>query len=1076
LLRRLRFSTLLVAVAAAVAGLPALPASQAAAAVPADLTTLVNPMIGTQKEGNTFPGAALPFGMVQVSPDTGWGTGYNYDQTKVWGFSNTHLSGVGCPVQGEVPLMPTIGAVNSADPNTYGQTLNHGQEQATAGYYRLATPNGVATELTATLRSGWQRYTFPSSTQANVLFNTAQARGSGTGAQSSAISIVNSDTVEGSVTTAGFCGGSPAHTVYFSAKFSRPFASFGTWSGSTFTGGSRASSGTGAKGGWVRFDTTADRVVTAKVGLSYTGIAGAQANLSAETSAAGFNFDTVRQAAKDTWNAKLHKAEVDGGTTDRQVAFYTSLYHSLLHPNLSGDVNGQYRGFDNVVRTASGYTPYQTFSLWDTYRAQNQLVALLEPQVARDYGLSLLAVDREMGWLPRWSLANTETNTMTGDPVTPFLVDLWARGLLNGYESQIYTALRKNATAVPAASTSLNGRQGNPYYAALGYVPTGVTCNPQASFDHDCQYPSSSTLEYAAADSALAIMARGLGNTADATMFEARGQNYRNIFDPSIGFFRPRNANGVWGASYSPTDGAHTFHEAGAYQYQWLVPQDPDGLVSLLGGKPAANTRLDQFFAYNNLLSDPSGTAHNTWVNGAYDYYSFTTYNPNNEPDLLAPYTYLWTGQPYKTSTVLRAAYTLFTNGPNGVTGNDDLGTMSAWYVFSSLGLYPLMNGANFYGVTTPQFPTAKVTIGTYGSQQGGVLNITAPSVSDSNRYISTASLGGAGFSRTWLSQADVAHGGNLAYTVTNTPGTWGTGAGDTPPSSNHTTPPAAQTNLALGKATTGSTACAADESGAKAVNGSVTGGNTDKFCSTVANAFLQVDLGSAQTVNKVVVKHAGAGAEPATLNTKAFTVQLSTDGSTWSTPATVTNNADPVTIHQFASTSARYVRLNVSTPSQTTDGATRIYELEAYGSGTAPVNLALNRPATGSTSCAAAEGPEKAVNGSVSGGNTDKFCSGVAGAWLQVDLGSSRSISRFEVAHAQAGGEPATYNTKAFTIQVSNDGSTWSTPVTVTSNTAANTTHTVSGVSGRYVRLNITTPTQTTDTATRIYELRVFG
>ncbi|GAA2591143.1 hypothetical protein GCM10010399_21970 [Dactylosporangium fulvum] len=1074
---RLRlFSTVVLAVAAVAV---ALPVTSAAAAVPADLTTLVNPMIGTQKEGNTFPGAALPFGMVQVSPDTGWATGYNYDHAKIWGFSQTHLSGVGCPVAGEIPLMPTVGAVNSNDPGTYGQALNHGQEQATPGYYQVGTPNGVTTELTATLRTGWQRYTFPSSTQANVLFNTAQVRGQPTGATTSSLSIVNNDTVEGSVTSSSFCAPSPAHTVYFSAKFSRPFASFGTWSGSAFTDGSRTTSGSGAKGGWVRFDTTAPgggAAVTVKVGLSYTGLTGARNNLAAETNATGFNFDSVRQAAHDTWNTKLHKAEVDGGTTDRQVAFYTSLYHSLLHPNLAGDVDGSYRGFDNVVRVASGYTPYQTFSLWDTYRAQNQLVALLEPQVARDYALSLLAVDRELGWLPRWSLANTETNTMTGDPVTPFLVDLWARGLLNGYEQQFYTALRKNAMGTPPASTGLNGRNGNPYYTALGYIPTGVTCNPTAQFDHDCQYPSSATLEYAAADSSLALMARALGNNTDADLLNARGQNYRNLFDPSIGFFRPRNANGAWGSPYSPTDGSHTFHEAGAYQYQWLVPQDPEGLVSLLGGKAATNTRLDQFFAYNDLLTDPSGTARNKWVNGAYDYYSFTTYNPNNEPDLLAPYTYLWTGQPYKTSTVLRAAYTLFTNGPNGVTGNDDLGTMSAWYVFSSLGLYPLMNGANFYGVSTPQFPSAKVTIGSYGTQQGGTLTINAPGVSDSNRYIATASLGGTPFTRTWLAQSDIARGATVNYTVTNTPGSWGTGAGDTPPSVNHTSPPAALPNLALGKPATGSAACATAEGPDKAVNGSVVG-STSKFCSLAGPSWLQVDLGSAQTLNRLVVKHAGAGGEQAAFNTRAFTIQLSTDAGNWSTPVTVTGNVDPVTTHQIAATSARYIRLNVTTPTQNADTATRIYELEAYGSGgTTPVNLALNRPATGTTSCAATEGPEKAVNGSVSGGNADKFCSTVYGAWLRVDLGSSRTISRFEVAHAQAGGEPATLNTKAFTIEVSADGNTWTQVVNVTGNTAANTTHPVSGVSARYVRLNIVTPTQTTDAATRIYELRAFG
>ena len=1050
-------------------------ASPAAAAVPADLTTLVNPLIGTQKEGNTFPGAALPFGMVQVSPDTGWGTGYNYDHTKLWGFSHTHLSGVGCSAGTEVPLMPTVGAVNSNDPGTYGQTLNHASETATAGFYRVGTPNGVTTELTATLRTGWQRYTFPASTQANVLFNTAEVKGTNGNAVTSSVSIVGSDTVEGSVTSSGFCASSPNHTVYFSAKFSRPFASFGTWNGSTFTDGSRGSSGSGAKGGWVRFDTSTDRVVTVKLALSYTGLAGARNNLAAETNGVGFNFDSVRTTAHDTWNTKLHKAEVDGGTIDRQVAFYTSLYHSLLHPNIASDVDGRYLGFDNVVRTGSGYTPYQTFSLWDTYRAQNQLVALLEPQVARDYALSLLAADRELGWLPRWSLYNTETNTMTGDPVTPFLVDVWSRGLLNGFESQFYTALRKNATGTPATGLGINARNGNSYYTSIGYVPTGVSCSPTHLFDNDCQYPASSTLEYAAADSSLAIMARALGSTADADMFNARGQNYRNLFDPSIGFFRPRNANGTWLSPFNPTDGAHEFHEGGAYQYQWLVPQDPDGLISLLGGRATANTRLDQFFAYNDLLTDPSGTARAKWVNGAFDYYSFTTYNPNNEPDLLAPYTYLWTGQPYKTATVIRAAYTLFTNGANGVTGNDDLGTMSAWYVFSSLGLYPLMNGANFYGITTPQFPSARVTIGSYGTQQGGVLTINAPNVSDSSRYLATAALNGTPFTKTWVSHVDIARGAALNYTVASSPGSWGTGPNDAPPSVNHTAPPPTPVNLALNKPATGSAPCASTEGPQNAFNGSVSGGNSDKFCSSTSPRWLQVDLGAVQQVNRFIVKHAAAGGEPATYNTRDFNLQVSTDGITWSTPVTVTGNTDAITTHSITATNARYVKLNITTPTQTADAAARIYELEVYGNATAPVNHALNKPATGSTPCAASEGPDKAVNGSASGGNTDKFCSATAPRFLQVDLGAARTITSFEIVHAGGGGEPASLNTRDFTIQVSADGTTWSTPVTVTANTASLTMHPVS-VSGRYVKLNISVPTQTSDAAARIYEFRVFG
>ena len=270
--------------------------------------------------------------------------------------------------------------------------------------------------------------------------------------------------------------------------------------------------------------------------------------------------------------------------------------------------------------------------------------------------------------------------------------------------------------------------------------------------DNDCRHPASATLEYAAADAALAQMAAGLGHRRDARMFAARGQNYRHLWDGRIDAFRPRTEDGAWMDPYDPATGNEQFHEGGAYQYQWLVPQDPKGMIGLLGGRAPANARLDEFFAYDKLLADPEGTARTEWVNSAYNYYGAKTYNPNNEPDLLAPYTYLWTGQPWKTATVVRAAETLFTNGPDGMTGNDDLGTMSAWYVFSSLGLYPTMSGANFYGVSSPQFPKAKVKLGRYG-RQGGTLTIAAPGASAGRRYIQSARLNGRRLSRTFLRQ-----------------------------------------------------------------------------------------------------------------------------------------------------------------------------------------------------------------------------------------------------------------------------------------------------------------------------------
>ena len=752
------------------------PAHAAAGDDPVDL---VHPFVGTQNFGNTFPGASAPFGMVQVSPDTGGQGGYDYQQTSIYGFSQTHLSGVGCGVAGEVPMLPTTGAVTTSDPNAYRSPYSHADEEASPGYYRVGlTKYQTQAELTATPRTGWQRYTFPATGAANVLFNTGRANQS---VFDSEIHVLGDRTVEGRVHAGNFCAGKDDHTVYFTASFDRPFASSGTWRGSTLSPGGKDAAGSGANGAWVTFDATQDRDVVVKVALSYTGPDGARKNLTAET-ADSYDFDATRAALRETWVRELDRIEIGGGPADRRSAFYTALYHSLLHPNLAGDVDGKYVGFDRQAHTADGYTPYQNFSLWDTYRPQNQLLELLAPDVARDVALSVVAIGRDGGWLPRWALANSETNIMTGDPVTPFLVEAWSKGLLAGHEQEAYALLRKNATSQPPAGSPYNGRTGQDYYADRGYIPSGLTLGTDCvakGGDNDCDHPASATLEYAAADAALALMARGLGKHDDARLFAGRGQWYRNLWDSGSKQFRPRTVDGTWLTSYDPVAAGEQFHEGGAYQYQWLVPQDPAGLVSLMGGRAATERRLDAFFAYDKLLTDPAGTARTDWIASPYDYYAKATYNPNNEPDLLAPYMYLWAGAPAKTATVVRAAMTLFTTGPDGMTGNDDLGTMSAWYVFSSLGLYPTMSGANFLAISSPQFPTATVKVGDHA------LTINAPGASDANRYIQRVRLNGAPVAKTWLDWSAIAGGGTLTHTLGSRASRWGTSAEAQPPSVN---------------------------------------------------------------------------------------------------------------------------------------------------------------------------------------------------------------------------------------------------------------------------------------------------
>lgn len=776
--------TAIAAAGFAVAGLVSGTTGTASAAA-ADPVSLVNPFVGTQNFGNTFPGASAPFGMVQVSPDTGGQGGYDYQQNSIYGFSQTHLSGVGCGVMGELPVMPTTGAVDSVDKNAYKSEYSHDDEKAEPGYYRVGLKKyGVDAELTATPRTGWQRYTFPSTGQANVLFNTGQANQS---VKDSEIHVVGDRTLEGRVRAGGFCAGHDEHTVYFTATFDRPFASYGTWRGTTRTAGSRDAAGTGGNGAWVSFDAAADHDVVLKVGLSYTGLAGARANLAAETSDS-YDFDATRAALRKQWADRLGAIKISGGSTERQTAFYTSLYHAQLHPNLAGDISGDYAGFDGKVHRATGYTPYQNFSLWDTYRPQNQLLEMLEPQVARDVALSVVAIGRDGGWLPRWALAGSETNIMTGDPVTPFLVEAWSKGLLAYHENEAYALLKKNATSTPPADSPYNGRSGVNYYNDRGYIPSGLALGKDCAAkggDNDCEHPTSATMEYSAADAALALMAKGLGHQADARMFADRGQWYRNVWNAADKQFRPRTTDGTWLTPYNPVDADHQFHEGGAYQYQWLVPQDPAGLAELMGGTQATEKRLDSFFAYGNLLKDPAGTAREDWIASPYDYYAKATYNPNNEPDLLSPYLYNWVGAPAKTATVVRAAMTLFTTGPDGMTGNDDLGTMSAWYVFSSLGLYPTMSGANFLAVSSPQFESATVRIGQYEGRQGGTLTVTAPGASDANRYVQSVSLNGRDVRQTWLDWSAVAHGGKLDYQVGAAPSSWGTQPGTEPPSVN---------------------------------------------------------------------------------------------------------------------------------------------------------------------------------------------------------------------------------------------------------------------------------------------------
>ncbi|MFB7495570.1 GH92 family glycosyl hydrolase [Streptomyces sp. NPDC056161] len=747
------------------------PAARAAEPTVGHLTDLVNPFIGTQNEGNTFPGATVPFGMVQLSPDTGHRTGYDYSHDRIRGFSLVHLSGVGCRLGGDLPALPTTGEVTQTDYARYAAAFRHDDERASPGYYRVGLASGIEAELTATARTGVQRYTFPATDRANVLLNAAQALHK---AVSSRVEILDDRTVRTEITGRGFCRDTLPYTVYTVTRFDRPFTAYGTWDGATVTPGSR----TGPGGAYLRFDTTRERTVTATTALSYVDARGAAANLGAE---GGRSFDAVRDAARRAWEDRLGTVRVRGGAEERRRTFYSSLYRSFLSPNVGNDADGRYLGWDRKVHRARGFTYYQNWSLWDTYRTQCQLLGLLAPREARDMAVSVVRVGEEGGWLPKWGYGTVETNIMTGDPVTPFLTNAYQQGLLKGYEERAYRVLKRNADGVPPAGVPMAGREANAEYIAHGFAPYDKA-RPQAKLgDSDYHQGGSVTLEYALSDAVLARMAGGLGHTADAARYAARARNYRNVFDASTGFFRARDASGAF---TGPADPARSvgFHEGTAWQYQWLVPQDLPGMVDLIGGTRAANERLDAFFAYDRLLADPAGTAREVWVHGdPYAYYNADKYNPQNEPDLIAPYTYLSTGRPWQTTDVVHAALTLFTDTPTGVTGNDDLGTMSAWHVLSSIGIFPVQPGYGTWGLSTPVFDRVDLTLDRRHWPRGG-LTITAPGTSAADRYIQSARTDSVPYRRTYLTTPALRGLRSLAFTVGSRPSEWGTSPGAAPP------------------------------------------------------------------------------------------------------------------------------------------------------------------------------------------------------------------------------------------------------------------------------------------------------
>jgi predicted alpha-1,2-mannosidase len=791
------------AVAAVMSGASLLPGlAGAAGAAVTDPASLVNPFIGTTNGGDDFPGADAPFGMVQWSPDTTSrpdGGGYSYNDSSITGFSLTHMSGPGCRAEGDIPVLPTVGAVNT----TATDSFSHANESADAGYYSVALDNGVTTQLTATTRTGMAKFAFPATSQANLIFKLSDSE---TGESATSFNVLSSTEVSGSVTSGNFCGSGNSYTLYFDMQFSQPFSTTGTFTPTGLRGGARhllvRAARAGAKasraqrtggpsatvperpghpvyhgalppgrarfaalagpaGAYLTFDTTSNQTLLAKVGLSFVSTANAASNLASEDS--GWDFAATQTATHAAWNALLGRVQISGGTSTQQQVFYTALYHALLHPNTVSDDNGQYRGVDGNVHTVdAGHSAfYSNFSGWDIYRSQSQLEALIDPSVASDTAQSMVDDYSQDGMLPKWMENNGESYVMVGDPADAIIANYYAFGATN------FSTSAALADMVTEATTTNNIRPGLSYLDEPGFLPSNGSygcCNFYG--------PASTTLEYDTADFAISAFAGALGNTGDQQNFVNRAQGWQNLLDSGSGFAQPRAANSSWASGFDPANGTD-FVEGDSWQYTPMVPFDLAGLVTAKGGDGPMISYL--------------GTDLRSFT-GANGYASL-----GNEPSIEMPWEYDYVGEPYQTQHVVREIQDqLWTDSPSGIPGNDDLGTMSAWFVWSALGMFPETPGTATLVLGSPMFTQAVITL-----PSGNTLTINGTGAADNAPYVQSATWNGSTWSEAYAPQAAITSGGTLSYTLgTSASTSWASAAAAAPPSYHGATvpPPAPRT------------------------------------------------------------------------------------------------------------------------------------------------------------------------------------------------------------------------------------------------------------------------------------------
>lgn len=755
----------------------------------------VDPFIGTDFFGHTFPGASLPFAMVHLSPDVntqGWNycAGYVYSENSIMGFSHTHWSGVGMVNGGEVLLMPTVGDKLQIVPGPpddpdkgYRSRFDHSGETASAGYYSVFLKDyGVKAELTATRRAGFHRYTFPESITSKIILDLGHQIGNGNKDGDSYLKILNDSVIEGTK-NAGL------GKVYFVARFSKPFAYYGTFDAGYQTpessGGifpyKNAEKGVNI-GAFVYFRTRANEQILVKVGISYTSVEGARENLDAEIP--DWNFDRVRQQARETWNKELKKISLEGATADQKQIFYTAMYHSLLAQYISEDVDGKYVGPDQKIHVAKNYDFYGSFSAWDTYRSQHPLLTLIAPDHVNDFIKSIVDKTKEFGWLPAQHFMNVFGESMVGDHLIPVIVDAYMKGFRDYDVKFIYEAMRKKALEEPKPPVpETMGRSGLKYYMQLGYTPVD-----------EVNQSVPNTLELAYDDWCIAQLANALGKTDDYELFMKRAHNYKNLWNPKVQFMYPRMADGSWLEPLKDREqviaknGDHTYYkyfdpllvgrnpnryytESNAWQYIWAVQHDVQGLINLFGGDKPFVAKLDTFFEMSPLITPPKYVG----VVG-----TIGQYVQGNQPSHHVAYLYDYAGEPWKTQQRARqVTEEMYRIGPGGICGNEDMGSLSSWYVLSSIGIYPVTPGSPTYVIGSPLFGKVTLNLG-----NGKTFVIEAKNNSHENKYIQSAELNGKPFDRTWISQKEITDGGTLRFVMGPEPNkNWGSKPEDAPPS-----------------------------------------------------------------------------------------------------------------------------------------------------------------------------------------------------------------------------------------------------------------------------------------------------